>query len=63
MNSKEYLEAIKEGQRKFNEAAAPLVKKLCESYDTERVITLEGEFIESDKKQQAEIFREAGRKL
>ena len=40
MEGKEYLEAMKEGQRKFNEAAAPLVEKLCESYDTERKVKL-----------------------
>jgi hypothetical protein len=40
MEGKEYLEAIKEGQRRFNEAATPLVKELCEHYDTERKVKL-----------------------
>ena len=61
MSGEEFIKIMKESSRKFHEAAAPLVEKLCESYDTDRVITLEGEFIESDKKQQADIFREAGK--
>ena len=43
MNGKEYLEAIEESQRKFHKAAAPLFKKLCESYDTDREVKLESE--------------------
>lgn len=38
MSGKEYIEAIKEGQRKFDRSAKSLVEKLCESYDAERMV-------------------------
>ena len=40
MEGKEYLEEIKEGQRKLNEAISPLADKLCEHYDTDRKVEL-----------------------
>ncbi len=36
--TKEYLEKVKERRRRFDEAAAPLCEKLCESYDTKREV-------------------------